>query len=63
MTTTNNELTLIEWVNSLSADGVMNVGYDNDARLMKVMSALMTLNDKFFPKKKRTICSADVVEG
>ena len=36
-----NEINLFDWDNRLSVDGVMNVGYDDAARLMNIMFALM----------------------
>ena len=38
-----NEITLFEWDNRLSTDGVMNVSYDDEARLMYIMFALMKI--------------------
>ena len=42
--TTDNVITLFEWDNGLSVDGVMNVGYDEGVRLMNILFALMKMN-------------------
>ena len=38
-----NEITLFDWDNSLSAYGVMNIGYDDDIRLMNILFAMMKI--------------------
>ena len=39
----NNEITLFDWDDRLSADGVMNVGYGDNVILMNIMFALMKI--------------------
>ena len=39
-----NEITLFDWGNRLFVDGGMNVGYDDDVRLMNVLFALMKID-------------------
>ena len=41
MMTNDNEIKRFDWDNSLSFDGVMNVVYDDDIRLMNILFALM----------------------
>ena len=41
--TNDNEINPFDWYNRLSVDGVMNVGYDDDVRLMDILFSLMTI--------------------
>ena len=34
----------VEWVIPIYADGVMNVGYDDDVRLINILFSLMTID-------------------
>ena len=42
--TNNNEITLFDWENMLSDDGVMNVFYNDDVRLMDILFARMKMD-------------------
>ena len=42
--TIDNEITLFDWDNTLSANGVTNVGYDDDVILMNIMFTLMMID-------------------
>ena len=42
--TIDNEITLFDWYNTLSAHGVMNVGYDYDVTLMNIMFGLTMID-------------------
>ena len=39
-----NRITIFDWDNRLSTDGVTNVGYDDDLRLMNKMFAMIKIN-------------------
>ena len=39
-----NEINLFDWDNRVYFDGVMNVGYDDDVRLMDILFALMKID-------------------
>ena len=43
-TIADNVTTFFDWENRLSAEGVMNVGYYDDVRLMDIMFSLMTID-------------------
>ena len=42
--TIDNEITILDWDNTISSDWAMNVGYDDDVRLMNILFALMTID-------------------
>ena len=42
--TIDNEITLFDWDNRISDDGVMNIDYDDDVRLMNILFALMIID-------------------
>ena len=44
MMTNDNDINLFYWDNRLSVDGVMNVGYDDEVRLMDLLCALMKID-------------------
>ena len=39
-----NEITLFDWYNSLSADGMTNIGYYDDVILMDVLFSLIKID-------------------
>ena len=42
--TIDNEITLFDWYNRLSSDGVMNIGYDDYTRLMNILFSMMKID-------------------
>ena len=42
--TIENLITLFDWDNTLSADGVMNLGYNDDVILMNIIFAMIKID-------------------